>query len=62
MLSHKAKIIYANLGGPSRALKRDGSVDTENDLLDFVRGFNGDRFSGFVDVGNFHGNSFPAHR
>ncbi|KAH8677279.1 C-x8-C-x5-C-x3-H type zinc finger protein-like protein [Xylariales sp. PMI_506] len=47
-----AKII-ANLSGLNQALKRDGSVDSENDLADFMLGFTqADAAFDFVDVGN----------
>ncbi|KAI8625878.1 C-x8-C-x5-C-x3-H type zinc finger protein-like protein [Xylariaceae sp. FL1651] len=45
-----AKIV-ANISGLSRVLKRDGSVDTEVDLQDFVTGFNQEPFCDFVDIG-----------
>ncbi|KAI3320608.1 C-x8-C-x5-C-x3-H type zinc finger protein-like protein [Xylariaceae sp. AK1471] len=45
--------VVANLGGLNRALKRDGSVDTENELQDFVMGFNEASFFDFVDVGAY---------
>ncbi|KAI0537018.1 hypothetical protein GGR58DRAFT_473164 [Xylaria digitata] len=44
--------INANLAGLNRALKRDGSVSTEDDLQDFVGGFNQAGFYDFVDVGS----------
>ncbi|KAI0914620.1 hypothetical protein F4824DRAFT_486740 [Ustulina deusta] len=43
--------INANLAGLDRALKRDGSVSTEDELHDFVGGFNQASFFDFVDVG-----------
>ncbi|KAI0485865.1 C-x8-C-x5-C-x3-H type zinc finger protein-like protein [Xylaria cf. heliscus] len=43
--------VVANLCGLERALKRDGSVGTETELQDFVRGFNQASFFDFVDVG-----------
>ncbi|TGJ80695.1 hypothetical protein E0Z10_g8071 [Xylaria hypoxylon] len=44
--------INANLAGLNRALKRDGSVGTEDELQDFVGGFNQAGFFDFVDVGS----------
>ncbi|KAJ2979104.1 hypothetical protein NUW58_g7291 [Xylaria curta] len=43
--------VVANLGALNRALKRDGSVSTENEIHDFVAGFNQASFFDFVDVG-----------
>ncbi|KAI0426981.1 hypothetical protein F5Y09DRAFT_317374 [Xylaria sp. FL1042] len=43
--------INANLAGLNKALKREGSVSTEDELRDFVRGFNQASFFDFVDVG-----------
>ncbi|ORY55099.1 uncharacterized protein BCR38DRAFT_415059 [Pseudomassariella vexata] len=45
--------IYANLTGLNKAMKRDGSVDSENDLKDFMLGFTQAKASfDFVDVGH----------
>ncbi|KAJ8120432.1 hypothetical protein ONZ43_g2859 [Nemania bipapillata] len=44
--------IIANMSGLNRALKRDGSVSSENEFHDFVAGFNRASFFDFVDVGN----------
>ncbi|KAI0445684.1 hypothetical protein F4803DRAFT_547973 [Xylaria telfairii] len=43
--------IIADVATLERALKRDGSVGTENEFQDFVRGFNQATFFDFVDVG-----------
>jgi hypothetical protein len=47
-----AKVV-ANLSGLNKAMKRDGSVDSENDLKDFMLGFTQAKASfDFVDVGH----------
>ncbi|KAI0137117.1 hypothetical protein BJ170DRAFT_44433 [Xylariales sp. AK1849] len=47
-----AKVV-ANLTGLNKAMKRDGSVDSENDLKDFMLGFTQAKASfDFVDVGH----------
>ncbi len=47
-----AKIV-ANLNGLGKAMRRDGSVDSENDLKEFMQGFTQSKASfDFVDVGH----------
>lgn len=47
-----AKIV-ANLNGLGKAMKRDGSVNNENDLKEFMQGFTQAKASfDFVDVGH----------
>ncbi|KAJ8130955.1 hypothetical protein O1611_g2672 [Lasiodiplodia mahajangana] len=43
--------IVANMSSLVKALKRDGSVSSENEFQDFVTGFNQAPFFDFVDVG-----------
>ncbi|GAP92877.2 putative c-x8-c-x5-c-x3-h zinc finger protein [Rosellinia necatrix] len=43
--------IIANVGSLNRALRRDGTLSAENELEDFIAGFNQAKFFDFVDVG-----------
>ncbi|KAI0202551.1 C-x8-C-x5-C-x3-H type zinc finger protein-like protein [Astrocystis sublimbata] len=43
--------IIADIAGLGRALKRDGSINTDSELHEFVQGFNQASFFDFVDVG-----------
>ncbi|KAI0106987.1 C-x8-C-x5-C-x3-H type zinc finger protein-like protein [Nemania sp. FL0031] len=44
--------IVANMSSLAKALRRDGTMSSENELQDFVTGFNQAYFFDFVDVGN----------
>lgn len=45
--------VYANLAGLAKAMRRDGSIDTESDLRDFALGFTQAKASfDFIDVGH----------
>ncbi|KAI1815727.1 C-x8-C-x5-C-x3-H type zinc finger protein-like protein [Poronia punctata] len=43
--------VFANMTSLNKALERDGSVESESDLLNFVTGFNQASFFEFVDMG-----------